>query len=133
MPATTRPRPYYLNLFRIRLPLPGFVSILHRVSGFFLFAGTPLLLWALQKSLSSPTAYADLTAIFAFTWIGIPLVKLIVLGLGWSLFHHLFAGIRYLVIDVNHNAADLPWARKSAMAVLIVSLALTAILGVRLW
>lgn len=133
MPATTRPRPYYLNLFRIRLPLPGFVSILHRVSGFFLFAGTPLVLWALQKSLSSATAYADLAALLSFTWIGIPIVKLMLLGLGWALFHHLFAGIRYLIIDVNHNAADLPWARKSSMAVLIVSLALTAVLGVRLW
>jgi succinate dehydrogenase / fumarate reductase cytochrome b subunit len=133
MPATTRSRPYYLNLFRIRLPLPGFVSILHRVSGFFLFAGTPLVLWALQKSLSSATAYADLAALLSFTWIGIPIVKLMLLGLGWALFHHLFAGIRYLIIDVNHNAADLPWARKSSMAVLIVSLALTAVLGVRLW
>ena len=39
MPAlerpVTRPRPVYLNLVRIRLPLPGIVSILHRVSGVF--------------------------------------------------------------------------------------------------
>ena len=133
MPATTRPRPVYLNLFKLKLPVPGFVSILHRISGFFLFVGMPLLLWLLQKSLSSAPAYANLTDFLSFTWAGIPWVKLILLGLGWSFLHHFFCGIRYLIIDVNHDAADLPWARKSSWAVLIVSLALTAILGVRLW
>ena len=33
----TKPRPVYLSLLRIRLPLPGIVSILHRISGFVLF------------------------------------------------------------------------------------------------
>ena len=41
MAALDRPapkaRPVYLNLFAIRLPLPGFVSILHRISGALLF------------------------------------------------------------------------------------------------
>ena len=36
-------RPVYLNLFQIRLPLPGIVSILHRISGAALFlVGIPL-------------------------------------------------------------------------------------------
>ena len=40
-----KPRPVYLDLVRIRLPLPGIVSILHRVSGAVLFLfGIPLLL-----------------------------------------------------------------------------------------
>ena len=30
-------RPKYLNLMQIRLPLPGLVSILHRISGFAMF------------------------------------------------------------------------------------------------
>ena len=43
-PVTKR-RPVYLNLVRIRLPLPGLVSILHRMSGAALFfVGLPLLL-----------------------------------------------------------------------------------------
>jgi succinate dehydrogenase / fumarate reductase cytochrome b subunit len=38
-----KPRPVYLNLTQIRLPLPGFVSILHRISGAALFLlGIPL-------------------------------------------------------------------------------------------
>ena len=48
-------RPVYLDLARIRLPLPGLVSILHRVSGAFLFlVGIPLLLAGLAASLESP-------------------------------------------------------------------------------
>ena len=46
-------RPKHLALSQIRLPLPGLVSILHRVSGMLLFLVLPLLLWALQYSLRS--------------------------------------------------------------------------------
>ncbi|NBR30401.1 MAG: succinate dehydrogenase, cytochrome b556 subunit, partial [Betaproteobacteria bacterium] len=30
-------RPKYLNLFQIKLPMPGIISIMHRVSGAVLF------------------------------------------------------------------------------------------------
>ena len=50
-----KPRPVYLNLFAIRLPLPAFVSILHRATGALLFlVGIPLLLWVVQRALASP-------------------------------------------------------------------------------
>ena len=50
-----KPRPVYLDLVRIRLPLPGIVSILHRITGAVLFLfGIPLLLCALAASLGSP-------------------------------------------------------------------------------
>ncbi|MDR2030827.1 MAG: succinate dehydrogenase, cytochrome b556 subunit, partial [Azoarcus sp.] len=46
MEATIRKqRPKYLNVVRIRLPLPGIVSILHRVSGAGLFLLLPFLLY----------------------------------------------------------------------------------------
>ncbi len=63
MSATERPlvkpRPVYLNLPRIRLPLPGIVSILHRVSGavLFLFA-IPVLLAAVGTCTTSAPASA---------------------------------------------------------------------------
>ena len=50
----TRQRPKYLDLLKIRLPLPGLVSILHRISGFGLFLFLPLLLWLFESSLTSP-------------------------------------------------------------------------------
>ena len=59
-------RPVYLNLARIRLPLPGLVSILHRISGAALFlVGVPLLLYAVQASLASPERFESLRAFFA--------------------------------------------------------------------
>jgi Succinate dehydrogenase/Fumarate reductase transmembrane subunit len=44
-------RPVYLDLRRIHLPITGWVSILHRVSGVLLFLALPLGTWALSVSL----------------------------------------------------------------------------------
>jgi succinate dehydrogenase / fumarate reductase cytochrome b subunit len=121
-------RPVYLNLLAIRQPIPAIVSILHRVSGALLFlVGIPLLLWAVQRSLASPEAWAALRASFAH-----PLAKLLLLGLVWAYLHHFCAGIRYLLLDL-HIGTELTPSRQSSYAVLIVSLALTAIVGARLW
>ena len=46
-------RPKHLALHLIKLPLPGFVSVLHRISGLLLFVALPLLLLMLQYSLRS--------------------------------------------------------------------------------
>ena len=121
-------RPVYLDLVRIRLPLPGIVSILHRVSGALLFLiGIPLLLGALAASLESPEAYAELRASFAH-----PLAKLVLIGFLWAYLHHFFAGIRFLLLDTLQGI-ELASARRSSVAVLAVSLALTLIIGARLW
>lgn len=123
-----KPRPVYLNLFAIRQPVPAIVSILHRISGALLFlAGIPLLLWGVGRSLASPEAYARFTDALSH-----PLAKLVALALLWAALHHLFAGIRYLLLDL-HVGDDLPGTRRSSAIVLVVSLLLTAILGARLW
>jgi len=132
MPAldrpTTKPRPVYLDLLRIRLPLPGIVSILHRVSGALLFlAGIPLLLLGLRASLASADAFARLSELLSQ-----PLVKLVLIGLIWAYLHHFCAGIRFLLLDI-HRGIELAPARRSSVAVLAVSLALTLMIGVRLW
>jgi len=123
----SRPRPKYLNLFQIRLPLPGIVSIMHRMSGALLFLLIPLLLYLLQGSLESPRAYAALKSALAH-----PVAKLVAIGVAWAYFHHLCAGVRYLALDLDYGT-DLPRARASAWAVLAVSLALTLAFGVLTW
>jgi succinate dehydrogenase / fumarate reductase, cytochrome b subunit len=124
----TRPRPIYLDLLRIRLPLPGFVSILHRISGIALFlVGIPLLLWGLQATLTSPDALAAVGAAVSRPWL-----KLVLIGLVWAYLHHFCAGIRFLFLDV-HRGIELAPARRWSAAVLIVSLALTVLIGARLW
>jgi succinate dehydrogenase / fumarate reductase cytochrome b subunit len=120
-------RPKHLALHLIKLPLPGFVSILHRVSGLLLFLSLPLLLLMLQYSLSSIETYTALQSMLAH-----PLIKLMLLGLMWAFLHHFCAGLRYLAIDL-HYVRSLAQARDSSKVVMGVSLILTVLLGVKLW
>ncbi len=122
-----RQRPKYLDLFRIRLPLPGLVSILHRISGAALFVFGGVLLYLLQESLRSAESHAHFAALTGH-W----LVKLFLIGMLWSFLHHFFAGVRFLLLDV-HVASDLPATRAMSWVVLAASLLLTAILGTWLW
>jgi succinate dehydrogenase / fumarate reductase cytochrome b subunit len=120
-------RPRHLALHQIKLPLPGVVSILHRVSGLMLFFALPLLLWMLQASLRSIETYTILLDVLQQ-----PFVKLALAGLLWAFLHHFCAGIRYLLIDL-HYVTSLEQARNSSKLVLAASLLLTVLLGVQLW
>jgi succinate dehydrogenase / fumarate reductase cytochrome b subunit len=130
--ATRRSRPEFRNIhvtqiFSYRLPPAGIVSILHRISGAALFLVLPFLLWLLDLSLTSEISFERLRQITG-GW----LVKLILLGLIWAFLHHLFAGIRYLLLDL-HIGLDPAPSRASALAVFAVSVLLTAIAGLRLF
>jgi succinate dehydrogenase / fumarate reductase cytochrome b subunit len=127
MPEMTKQRPKHLALHEIRLPLAGFASILHRISGAGLFLMLPLLIWLLQLSLGSTQASAEMFAAVTGNW----LVKLILLGLMWAFLHHFCMGIRILLIDI-HVGVEKQQAHNSAMTVMVISLALTAILGLKL-
>jgi succinate dehydrogenase / fumarate reductase cytochrome b subunit len=124
-------RPKYLSLqailFEIRLPLAGWISILHRVSGVLLFVSGIWLLFLLDRSLSSEAAFAGVRRYLEF-----PLVKLSLLVLVWAYCHHLCAGIRFLLLDL-HKGIDKASARASSIVVLVVSLLLTAFFGAKLW
>jgi len=120
-------RPKHLALHLIKLPLPGFVSILHRISGLLLFLALPLMLLMLQYSLRSIETYTQLMSVLAH-----PLAQLLLLGLLWAFLHHLCAGLRYLAIDL-HQVRNLAQARNSSQVVLAASLLLTVLLGAKLW
>jgi len=130
--ATARkPRPKYLSLpailFEIRLPLAGWVSILHRVSGTLLFLATVWLLFMLDRSLASESDFA-----FVQHYLSLLPVKLALLVLVWAYCHHFCAGIRFLFLDL-HKGIDRASSRLTGIAVLAASLALTAFFGARLW
>jgi succinate dehydrogenase / fumarate reductase cytochrome b subunit len=125
--AAKKKRPVWYNLSPLSLPLPGLVSIFHRVSGTLLFLGLVWFLFLLDMSLGSETGFAHARA-----YLGHPVVKLALLGFLWAYLHHFCAGIRYLFLDID-KGVDLPAARATSYAVLAVSLGLTALLGVRLW
>ncbi len=120
-------RPKFLDLRVIRLPLPGLVSILHRISGALMFLAVPFMLWILQHSLRSIETYTELTGVLQH-----PLSKLFLLAVLWALAHHLCAGIRFLAIDLGAGV-DLRRARATSKWVLAASLLATTVLGVLIW
>ena len=128
--ATKKARPKYLSLasilFEIRLPLPGWVSILHRVSGALLFVGTVWLLFILDRSLSSEAGFESVRH-----YTSLPVVKAALLVLVWSYSHHFCAGIRFLFLDI-HKGIDKDSARRTSIVVIVAGLALTALFGARL-
>jgi succinate dehydrogenase / fumarate reductase cytochrome b subunit len=125
-------RPVYKNiglaqLIKYRLPWAGKVSILHRISGAVLFLMLPFLLYLLDLSLASEMSYQKFQAI-----TGSVFVKMICLGLIWAFLHHFCAGIRYLLLDLEIGV-DKVDANRSAIFVFFLGLALTAIVGLKLF
>lgn len=119
-------RPVWYNVNLLSLPFPGLVSIFHRVSGLVLFLLAFWLLYLLDASLESAEEFARFHQIVAQ-----PLARLVLLGALWAYLHHLCAGIRYLLLDLDVGVSLAP-ARASSFAVAAVSLTLTAVLGVAL-
>lgn len=95
MPATDN-RPFFLNLVKIRLPVTGFVSILHRVSGLLMFLATPYAIYLFDLSLQGASGFDQAVIHFEN-----PVVKLGALIILWSVIHHLLAGIRFLLTDFD--------------------------------
>ena len=125
-------RPKYLSLpallFEIRLPVPGWVSILHRISGALLFF--PFVAWALyllDTSLRSEQGFQYVRA----EYLDLLLVKLGMLVFIWSYCHHFCAGIRFLFLDLD-KGVDLRTARITSWVVIVAGLVLTGVLGSKL-
>ena len=124
---SVKPRPVFLEIPNIRLPIPGIVSILHRISGVALFVMLPILLYLLSGTLSRESAFETYRAI-----VSNPLVKLILIGVLWAYLHHLLAGVRFLLLDA-HKGLELNTARNTAKLVFTAALVLTVVLGALLW
>ena len=125
-------RPEFRNihvsqLLNYKLPPPGLVSIMQRISGAALFLLLPFILWLFDLSLTSEISYARLVEIGSNA-----LVKLVLVGLAWAYLHHLIAGVRYLMLDL-HVGLDKPVARTSALAVYWISLPLTLIAALKIF
>jgi len=108
-------------------PPGAIVSILHRISGFVLFLSLPFLLYLFQQSVVSEISFAH--------WAGIvsnPLTKIVLLGLSWAYLHHFCAGVRHLFMD-NHMALDKDASQRTARWVLVVAVALTVLVALKLF
>ena len=120
-------RPIWYNLSPANLPVPGLVSILHRISGLLLVLALVWLLYMLELSLSSEADYRHF-----IDYVSHPLTKLGMIVLLWSFFHHFCAGMRYLLLDLRIGI-ELSGARRSSFVVFVVSIGLTVIVGAKLW
>jgi len=120
-------RPKNLNLLTIRLPINAVISIMHRMSGVVLFLIQPLLLLALTVSLSGPDGYAAMTELMQH-W----LLKLMLIALSWAFFHHFYAGLRHLAMDV-HWMTSLQKARLSSRLVLCLVALSVLIFSIVIW
>jgi succinate dehydrogenase / fumarate reductase cytochrome b subunit len=138
MTELAKPRPEFRNINAFtdlptyRLPAPGWVSILHRISGVLMFVLLPFILWIFDSSISSEISYGKFRNVFANGAWGI-LLKLVSLALIWAYLHHFIAGLRHVWMDVSHKAVSKSWGGTSAKVTLVVSLLLTVVLGAKLF
>jgi succinate dehydrogenase / fumarate reductase cytochrome b subunit len=120
-------RPKNLNLLTIRQPIPAIVSILHRISGIILFICIPVMLWALNLSLTTYDGFVTLQEFFRTPW-----TKFIIWCLLAPFIYHFVAGIRHLLMDV-HVGEELKSGRISAYITIAVSIVLIILTGIWLW
>jgi succinate dehydrogenase / fumarate reductase cytochrome b subunit len=92
----TDQRPVYLNLLKIRLPLPGIISFAHRITGVILFLSLPFAVYLLDLSIESEQSFTKVQHI-----LNQPMMVFVQVLLLWSIAHHFFAGIRFLLIDAE--------------------------------
>lgn len=104
-------RPVFLELRKIRLPVTAVISILHRASGVMLVLLIPALIYLLDLSLRNESGFLSVIEILRST----P-VRLLGVVLVWGLAHHLFAGIRFLLLDLDQGV-EISEARKTAWMV----------------
>ena len=109
------------------LPLPGITSILHRISGAFIFVAIPFLLWGLGLSLESPEGFATVKDVLSGF-----LPKLILWAILSGLIFHFVAGIKHLFMDMGIGET-LEGVNVAAKLVVVVSGALILLAGYWIW
>lgn len=119
-------KPIFLNLLQIHLPITGFVSILHRITGILLLLFLPFFLWGLAKVTGTPEDYQD----FMLLMKKIPFKLLYGLGI-LTFVYHMLAGVRHLIMDMG-MFESLKAARIGALVLLLLTAILAVIIGFRL-
>ena len=111
MTGSEKRRPIFFNLMRIQMPVGALTSITHRVTGIFLAISVPVGIYLLDLSLQDPQSYAQVISLFDKLTFRAAAIFFV-----WVLTHHLLAGIRHLLSDIDIGS-QLPAARRSAWVV----------------
>lgn len=124
---TKKSRPVHLNLLKMKFPPMAIVSILHRISGVFLFLLLPLPLYLLHASLRSQVGFSQLHA-----FVALPFIQFLLWVLISAASFHLFAGIRHMLMDCGVGEHVKP-ARVTAYLVIFLEIVAMILIGVWLW
>lgn len=137
--AKKRPEFRNINAFKdlttYRMTPAAWVSILHRASGGIMFLLLPLVIWMFDTSVTSEISFDRFSDAFSVGLGIVPgwLIKLVALALIWAYLHHLIAGVRHVIMDMDHDAVTKEFGRLSAIVTLVLSLGLTVVLGAKLF
>lgn len=108
-PRISRPR--FFNLTQVQMPVGALTSIAHRISGVLLALSIPFTIYLLKLSLQSPEGYVQAARVLS-KWE----IKTLAILFIWALTHHLLAGVRHLLSDIELGS-HLGAARRSAWIV----------------
>lgn len=139
MADTLKQRPEFRNIHvtelrNYNMPPAAYVSILHRVSGALMFLLLPFVVWLFDVSVTSEVSFESFRSAFIAGIGFVPgwFIKLVCLALIWGYLHHFTAGVRHLWMDATHSVSK-QQGRSSALVTLVFSLALTVLLGAKLF
>jgi succinate dehydrogenase / fumarate reductase cytochrome b subunit len=120
-------RPVNLDIGTMKLPITAYASILHRISGVFLFIVIGLMIYALDLSLSSQAEFDRLASMLSS-----PVAKLILWAVLAGLIYHSVAGVKHLVMDMGYGETFEGGVLGSRIT-FVVSAILIALAGVWVW
>jgi len=120
-------RPVNLDIGTIALPITAYASILHRISGVFVFAGIAVLLYLLDASLASPESFAAVKEVSHSFFC-----KLIVWAVAAGLIYHTVAGVKHLIMDLGYGET-MEGGIRGAKAVFVISIILIVLVGAWIW
>ncbi|MDD5248138.1 MAG: succinate dehydrogenase, cytochrome b556 subunit [Rhodocyclaceae bacterium] len=111
MAEARRRRAEFFNLLQIQMPVGALTSITHRVTGIVLAFCVPFSVYLLDLSLRGPQSFAQVVGLFDHWAFRVAVVVSV-----WALAHHLLAGVRHLLSDIDVGS-QLHAARRSAWIV----------------
>jgi succinate dehydrogenase / fumarate reductase, cytochrome b subunit len=125
MSRSERPLSPHLQVYRWELTM--LLSILHRISGAALTAGTLLLAWWLIAAAAGPDHYQRVYDLLAH-----PIGLVVLVGFTFGLFLHFANGIRHLAWDIGWGF-DIPAAFATGWAVFVFTVLATALVWGLIW
>ncbi|KPB00738.1 succinate dehydrogenase, cytochrome b556 subunit [Ahrensia marina] len=117
-----RPLSPHLSIYK---PIPTMVmSIMHRITGCALYAGTLLVAWWLIAAATGEAYFNWVNGFFA-SWFGI----LVMFGYTWALVLHMLGGLRHFVWDTG-SLMSKQTSTKLAYASMVASIVITVLIWI---